>query len=134
MIEYLEKNKVRAVYLPLIIYWLVLLTATSLPGKDLPNLGVSDKLEHFTAYFILAVILNLALIVQNKYSLLKLKSSIFTIIIIGSYAALDELHQLFIPGRSCDIKDWAADFIAACIGVSVIFLIRVKSRNKNIMT
>ena len=134
MIEYLEKNKVRAVYLPLIIYWLVLLTATSLPGKDLPNLGVSDKLEHFTAYFILAVILNLALIVQNKYSLLKLKSSIFTIIIIGSYAALDELHQLFIPGRSCDIKDWAADFIAACIGVSVIFLIRVKSRNRNMKT
>ncbi len=130
MLDYLEKNKIRAVYFPLVVYWIILLTATSLPGQDLPKLGVSDKIEHLTAYLILAVILNLALLVQNKYKLLKSKSSLFTVLIISVYAALDELHQLFIPGRSCDIKDWAADFIAALIGALIIFFIAGKNRKK----
>lgn len=134
MIEYLIKNKFRFVYLPLIIYWMLLLTATSLPGEDLPNIGVSDKIEHFTAYFILAVILNLALLVQSKYGIVKLRSSLFATIIISCYAALDEFHQLFIPGRSGDIKDWIADFVATCTGVLIIFLISGKYRDKLIKT
>lgn len=123
MIRFFEKNKIVAVYIPLIIYWLVLLTATSLPSKDLPNTGVSDKIEHFSAYLILAVLLNLTLVVQNKFETLKKYPSLSTLTIIAFYALIDELHQLYIPGRDCEALDWVADFIGAILGIVLINII-----------
>ncbi len=123
MIKFFEKNKIAAVYIPLIIYWIVLLTATSLPSQDLPNVGVSDKIEHFSAYLILAVLLNLTLIVQNKFETLRKYSSLSTLTIIAFYALFDELHQLFIPGRDCEALDWVADFIGAILGIILINII-----------
>lgn len=128
MYNFLNKNRIPVIYLPLGIYWAVLLFLTSLPGRDLPNINVSDKIEHLLAFWILAILLKLALVVQDKYIYLKKHSSVFTLIIIGVYAALDELHQLFIPGRSCDILDWLADFSGALIAVIAISLLIKYSR------
>ncbi len=125
MLRFFEKHKTGLVYFPLTIYWLLLLTLTSLPGKDLPDIKISDKIEHGLAFWGLAVLLKLTLVLQNKFQKLKEHSSIFTLLIVGVYAALDELHQLFIPGRDCDILDWTADFSGALIAVLVIgFLIK----------
>ena len=125
MLKYLERHKNLLVYYPLIIYWAVLLFLTSLPGADLPDLKVSDKIEHVLAFWGLAILLKLALALQNKYLNLKKHSSFFTLLIIGVYAALDEFHQLYIPGRSCDILDWTADFSGALIAVLIIsFMIK----------
>ena len=41
------------------IYWLTIFTLTHLPPTRLPQTHVSDKVEHFTAYFILATLLNI---------------------------------------------------------------------------
>jgi len=130
LLEYLEKHKKKVLYTPFTIYWLLLLTATSLPGKDLPNLGVSDKIEHFTAYFILSFFLSIVLMLQKRVKILKEKAIFSTLVIVGIYAALDELHQLFIPGRSCDIRDWLTDIIAACIAVFVVSLLTKKNHVK----
>ena len=127
MLDYLEKHKQKFLYIPFTIYWLLLLTATSLPGKDMPNVGVSDKVEHFTAYFIFSFMFTIVLIIQNKFKYLKVRAFSATLFLVGIYAALDELHQLFIPGRSCDILDWATDITSACIAVLVVFLLTRKS-------
>ncbi len=121
MFEYLEKHRTKLVYVPLIIYWLLLLTATSLPGKDLPDIHVSDKIEHFSAYAILTILLTFTSLLQTKYKFLKEKAFLSTLIFVSIYAALDELHQLFIPGRDCDINDWMADFLAACFGILIVY-------------
>ncbi|HSD63040.1 MAG TPA: VanZ family protein [Ignavibacteriaceae bacterium] len=124
MINKLESNKKWLIYLPLIIYWMILFVATTLPSKDLPDTHVSDKIEHFTAYFILAVLLNFAMMFQNKYPGLRRKAWLFTLIIILTYAGLDELHQLFIPGRDCEVLDWVADSSGVLLGVGLVrFLI-----------
>lgn len=34
----------------------------------------------------------------------------------SAYGVTDELHQLFVPGRSCDPLDWAVDSGAALLG------------------
>ena len=34
------------------------------------------------------------------------------------YAATDEFHQLFVPGRACMWQDWLIDIVGALIGVS----------------
>ncbi|MCL5030931.1 MAG: VanZ family protein [Bacteroidetes bacterium] len=132
MLDYLEKHKTRLVYLPLIIYWLILLIATSLPGSDMPDIHVSDKIEHFTGYAILTILITFTLLVQSKYKIVKEKAYLATMIIVSVYAALDELHQLFIPGRDCDIFDWTTDFLAACFGILVVYslvkLVRIKAK------
>ena len=134
MFKLLEKYKIQLVYFPLGIYWLLLLFLTSLPGKDLPDVKISDKIEHLLAFWILAILLKLTLVLQDKYKKLKEHSSIFTLVIIGIYAALDELHQLFIPGRSCDILDWMSDVSGALIAVLVIgSLIKYSLRNRSKM-
>jgi VanZ family protein len=124
LFDYLEKRKIWLVYIPLTLYWLVLFTATTLPGDQLPNLHLSDKIEHFSAFFILAVLLNLALIYQRKSYLFFKYAATVTIIICLSYAAIDELHQMFIPGRFADIRDWLADSTGVFLGVFVLNLVK----------
>ncbi len=123
MLNRLEKNKKWMVYFPLFIYWLILFVATTLPAQDLPKTGVSDKIEHFLAYLILSVLLNLTVMFQNKYSGLKKKAWLYTLIVCLIYAALDEIHQLFIPGRDCDIFDWLSDSSGVLLGLGFVRLI-----------
>jgi VanZ family protein len=122
VLEYLERHKKKLIYIPLIIYWLILLVATSLPGKDVPDLHVSDKLEHFSGYAILTIYLTFTLLLQNKFKFIRHNAYPLTILLVALYGALDELHQIFIPGRSCDILDWTADVSAACFGVLIVFI------------
>ena len=131
MFDYFERNKKKILYIPLLIYWLILLILTTLPGRDLPKTGINDKIEHFTAYFFLGFLLSLTSLFQNKFLKIKKNFALFTGIIIGLYAALDEIHQLFVPGRNCDILDWTADMIGASIGILlVIFLIKIYQYNR----
>jgi VanZ family protein len=124
LIQFFEKHKYPLVYIPLIVYWLILLAATSFPSEKVPTLGVGDKFKHFAAYFILAFLLNLALLVQNKYKTLKEKAAPAALFISIIYGILDELHQIFIPGRSCEFLDWVADASGAILGVVTLYLIR----------
>ena len=124
MFDYLEKRKVWLVYVPLIIYWIILFTATTLPGNELPSIGLSDKIEHFSAFFILAVLLNLTMIYQRKSYFLFNNAGVATILITLSYAAIDEIHQLFISGRSADIRDWFADSVGVILGILFLNLLK----------
>ncbi|MDF1610563.1 VanZ family protein [Stygiobacter electus] len=118
--NYLKQNKVLFVYLPLTIYWLIIFIATSLPTIELPNLfKLQDKLEHFLAYFILAIFILFTLHFQDKNLLLKKRLIISSIIILSFYAAIDELHQILIPGRVADFYDWSADVIGGLFGIII---------------
>ena len=123
MFEFLKKRKVWLVYIPLIIYWVILFIATSLPVERLPSIGFTDKINHLIAYFILAVLLNLTLIYQRKSQLLFEKAPIATIVICLFYGALDEVHQLFVPGRSAETLDWVADALGTTAAVLLIYFL-----------
>jgi VanZ family protein len=123
LLKYFEKHKKYLVYLPLVLYWFLILTLTSLPGNDLPKIELNDKVEHLLAFGGLGFLLNLSLRIQNKFVTIKKFPALFTIFIVSSYAAMDELHQTFIPGRSCDILDWSADTIGVLIGVTIMTIL-----------
>jgi len=38
-------------------------------------------------------------------------------LLIATYAGLDEWHQHFAPGRSCDPLDWLADMTGTTLAV-----------------
>ena len=126
MFEFLEKRKVWLVYIPLIIYWLILFVATTLPVERLPSIGLTDKINHFIAYFVLAVLVNLTLIYQRKSKFLFEKAQIATIVICLFYGAVDELHQLLVPGRSAETMDWVADALGTSLGVLVLYFLITK--------
>jgi VanZ family protein len=81
-----------------------------------------DKIEHLLAYCGLALLLSLTLHIQKKFIYLSSKAFLFTLIFILAYAAVDELHQMLIPGRYCDFYDWLADSIGGSLGIIIIFL------------
>ena len=120
MLKYLEKRKVLLIYVPLALYWLLLLTATSLPAYNLPSLGISDKIYHLGAYTVLAFLIKLSLIYQRKSKILFQNATISTILIAATYGALDEIHQIFVPGRYAELLDWSADTIGACLGALIV--------------
>lgn len=128
MLRFLEKRKVLFVYTPLILYWLILLTATSTPSTALPTAGIQDKILHFIAYFGLGILINLTLMFQNKYDILKKKSSLFTIVFGSIYAALDEIHQYFIPGRFMEFLDFVADLLGLVLAVILILFLKIVTK------
>ncbi|MCG6912681.1 VanZ family protein [bacterium BMS3Abin03] len=130
MFDYIEKRKKYLIYVPLIIYWLALFIATSIPAESLPATGVSDKIEHLSAYFILTIFLSLVFLYQNRYSWLKKYFLILAFLVSSFYGSVDELHQLIVPGRQCDILDWTADAIGAFLGIMLIRYLLKKFKYK----
>lgn len=73
------------------------------------------KLAHFCVYMMLGILVSRALI-KNGY---RTKVLIISFFICAIYAASDELHQLFVPGRGCQLKDVLIDSAGAFIGISL---------------
>jgi VanZ family protein len=88
---------------------------SGLPSPPLPE-RVSDKTGHLAAYFGLAVLAvrasggGLPCLVRLRVALLALGITI-------GYAAFDEIHQTFVPGRFGDLADWSADCVGALVGL-----------------
>ena len=75
---------------------------------------IARKVMHFTEYFILGllIIIDLYLITGKKYIWLLL----LTIGLCTIFASLDEVHQLFVNGRSGSYKDVIVDTIGSIVG------------------
>jgi VanZ family protein len=39
------------------------------------------------------------------------------------YGATDEIHQLFVPNRTADVKDLAADAVGAAVAVVLLYIV-----------
>lgn len=119
MFSYLERNRKYLLHFPLFIYWIVLFILTSLPSGMAITTDVSDKINHFGAYGLLSVFLYSTLYFQNKFSILKKYPALFTVLIASVYGALDEIHQMYVPGRSAEFLDWIADFTGSIVAVLI---------------
>ncbi len=72
-----------------------------------------DKVQHFSAYFILALIAW-----RNTFcwsNLSRLRRAILVILFCSLYGISDEWHQSFVVGRSSDVLDWLADASGAAL-------------------
>ena len=53
-------------------------------------------------------------------------------LLIGSvYGMSDEIHQLFVPDRSCDPLDWLVDTIAAFVGALIVQHIQLRRHKQS---
>lgn len=80
------------------------------------------KVAHFLLYSLGGfLIYNLINIILKKYSYIK---NITISVLLGAvYAITDEVHQLFVPGRSCEIRDVCIDTLGIIFGVFIYYAI-----------
>ena len=98
--------------------------------KVMPNLSINRdtlshlirKNAHFFAYLILGVLVTNALYYSTKMQVKK--QIILSFIICVLYAISDEVHQLFVPGRSGEVKDVLIDSAGAGVGIFIYFLLK----------
>lgn len=104
----------------LFVYWLAIFIATHLPRTALPHVQGSDKVHHALAFSGLAFLLAWAIPTSGQ-----MLRHLCVVASIGlCYGCLDELTQLLIPGRHCDVQDIAADFVGVCCGIVAYVIFR----------
>ena len=81
------------------------------------------KIAHGSVYFILAILVCFSL---SNYNLDIKKFIIISFLICFFYSISDEIHQLFVLGRSGEIKDVIIDSIGSFIGIMIFKRIRYK--------
>ena len=88
-------------------------------GEDLLTF-LTRKAAHIFVYFVLGI---LVYNVLRTYGMTAKKTIVFSALIAFGYASFDEIHQLFIPGRSGELRDVLIDTTAASVGVVLYALI-----------
>ena len=88
------------------------------------------KCGHLTEYFILSMLILRGIRAGEKG--LHVRWALVTILIIAGYAALDEYHQSFVPGRTAAVGDVLIDTSggAAALIVASLFVLLGKAREK----
>lgn len=114
---------------PVLLYMGVLfvLSAQSrLPEAPGPLLSW-DKMQHLLGYAGLMLVAYRAVFLRPLISRGSPVASAFLITIV--YGALDEIHQMSVPGRSGELQDWLADVAGGLVGTVLIVAFRRLSTN-----
>jgi len=130
MLNWLEKNQGISLTITLLIasimFYISSLSFSSTISYGIPSLN--SILYHITSFFFLSFFLSISLI-RGKYK----KLFPITIVIAIIYGFSDELHQFFVPGRSCTYIDVSFDTIGI-VFASLIYLIIIEYRkNKKVL-
>ena len=123
---YRWENRLRLLATPAVAgYWLLIFVTTHIPNpENLPTPDVSDKLLHFSAYFVL-------------YGLFSVRHRLLTsdwpdgkrhgqfLLLLTIYAVLDELLQLLpVVNRNADLLDGIADCGGLLTAAFIVMLIQ----------
>lgn len=114
---------------PPLLWAALILTVSSVPARNLPDVGISDKIEHAAAYAVLAA---LALRSAGLFA----SAAVWTrvLLAVSAFGAADEWHQRFIPGRQPDVLDWAADSTGALVACGAMLALRLTLPRRELPT
>ena len=87
---------------------------SSLHEAPLPE-GMSDTSAHWLGYAGFAIVVVRA-VAGGLRRRIGTRIATVALAIATGYAATDEFHQMFVPGRSAEVRDLGADAIGAVIG------------------
>lgn len=99
---------------PAILWAVVLFALSSRPTLPVGLGGGLDKVAHFGAFAVLGFLLARAAIASNL-------SIVWPLLIGLVYAASDEIHQYFVPGRHPDPADWLADALGVTVACFFVY-------------
>lgn len=108
----------RRLYFVLFLGWVAFtFTLTSIPDPDF-DVGVphADKLAHMAFYAVMAFLCTLW---RRECGAAAGAAILFAVVFAAAAGAADEAHQLFIPGRSMDVRDWIFDSVGGFLGAGM---------------
>ena len=117
-------------FLPIIAYVGLIFFLSSRPYFHAPGpeFESKDKVAHFCEYFILGVLLFKAIGWSASRDMFI--NFLFLLAVGVSVAALDELFQSYIPGRTMSVMDWVADTAGIGFGVGLFTLTPLGRRKR----
>ena len=116
LITFFETRK-RLTFFLAILWTIVIFIGCSMPGRELPKLGLFDNIDKVIHFLFFAVFFGIWYLFSNK--------SINSVLLIFTFAVLYgfglEYYQLYcVAGRSFDVWDGAADGLGALSGWAVM--------------
>ena len=105
----------RRIYLALLVSWVVLtFLLTSLPKSGIQlHFRFADKAAHFGFYGVMGF---LCALWRREVGTPARRAVLEALLFVAGTGAVDEVHQNWIPGRSAELLDWAADMLGGGIG------------------
>lgn len=76
-----------------------------------------DKIAHGAIYFVLCLFARRAFYHQDAFPWLRRNSVLSAFVFTVMYGVLDEIHQLYVPGRWGDVYDAVADSLGGLLFV-----------------
>lgn len=110
-------------YGPPVAWAILIFLASSIPQHAFPQYRIfsQDKLIHMGVFAVLSFLVYRAFRLKRRSA--PISTAVWvTLVICAVYGALDEFHQLYVPGRSCDVYDLIADVLGAGLVLAVAFL------------
>ncbi len=96
----------------LILYSALIFSISSIRGNEIPSqVSPFSLIFHFFLYFF------------YSFAIFMYFQRPFHSYLFGTlYAASDEIHQFFVPGRACDPVDFLTDSLALAVGIILVVL------------
>ena len=102
--------------------------------SSLPKNAREEKLNlivrknaHAFEYCVLGILVSIALF---QFGLRGRGAIVYIMFICLFYAVLDEFHQIYVPGRTSNVRDVLIDFAGALIGMGFFYLVNDKFINR----
>ena len=110
-----------ALWAPVALYMALIFAASSVSHPPDLSTSIGDKGAHGLLYSGLAALMVRALAGgwQPFGGGIGLAAVAYSIL----YGATDEIHQLFVPSRTADVKDLAADAVGAAVAVLLLYIV-----------
>ena len=121
-----KSNRIRLfTSLPLVILSAAIVIASHQPHIELPDFNIMsfDKVLHLGAYLVWGTFFIISYL-GNSSKPEKGQAVKYLLVLGLLFGISDEIHQFFIPGRSCDAFDLIADMLGILISTSFYGIIK----------
>lgn len=119
-------------YRAALAYASLIFLLSSIPTLKSPDIGLSfeDKIYHAIEYAVMGFLLQRGSDATGRRSA---KRFLMVFAVGVCYAATDEIHQWFVPGRQCDFYDFLSDAAGVLAGQTLFSTghLWLLSRKKN---
>ena len=104
---------------------------SSIPQLATPPGPFSDKHFHFGSYALLATLLVRAL-ASARLRNINARVAIAAVLLATLYGVTDEIHQIFVPGRTAALDDLAADALGAATAAVLLLAWAIIRRQRRV--
>lgn len=105
----------------------LLFVASAAPDTGTVTQSIGDKVLHIAAYAPLGF-LTLRALTGGRLAEITWRSVLAAVTLSVLYGLTDEIHQMFVPGRTADPFDLLADGVGAALGAAALASLKVIRR------